>query len=82
MMGKVLDTPMGIMSFSGDSGFRVAPARITDMTPRAYRLASYPDGSVRLQGMYAWTQGNEGGVFWEDVPIVSVDDSGKEINGT
>lgn len=59
--------------------FDVAPARIESEYPNAFRMARYPDGCVRVQGMYAWCQGSEGGVFWKDIPCVEVDEKGNEL---
>jgi hypothetical protein len=43
-----------------------------------FRVAQYPDGSKRIQGAYAWSQGSMGGVEWRDLPLVYVDMDGKE----
>lgn len=34
---------------------------------------------VPLQGAYAWSQGDVGGVVWKDLPLVDVDEEGKEL---
>ena len=68
----------GAMDFQGGR-FVVAPVRIESQYPNAFRRAVYPNGHVVIQGAYAWSQGNEGGVFWKDLPLVRVDESGKEI---
>lgn len=72
--------PYDFGSLAFDNGrFVVAPARIESAYPNAFRAAKYPDGKVRIQGAYAWSQGSDGGVFWKDLPLVNVDESGKEI---
>lgn len=60
-------------------GFKVSPARVESQYPNLFREAIYPDGTTAIQGAYAWTQGNEGGVVWRDLPQVYVDATGKEI---
>lgn len=62
-----------------DGGFRVAPARIESQYPNAFRQAMYPNGKVVVQGAYAWSEGSMGGIIWKDLPLVCVDDEGKEI---
>lgn len=62
-----------------DGGFRVAPARIESQYPNAFRQAMYPNGKVVVQGAYAWSEGSMGGIIWKDLPLVYVDDDGKEI---
>lgn len=62
-----------------DGGFRVAPARIESQYPNAFRQAMYPNGKVVVQGAYAWSEGSIGGIIWKDLPLVCVDDDGKEI---
>lgn len=39
----------------------------------------YPNGKVVVQGAYAWSEGSMGGIIWKDLPLVCVDDDGKEI---
>lgn len=58
---------------------KIAAARVEDTVPRGLRFAEYPDGSRRLQGGYAWSQGALGGVVWRDLPVVAVDARGQEI---
>ena len=43
------------------------------------RLAQYPDGSQKIQGAYAWTQGFTTGFVWMDLPVVMVGMSGQII---
>lgn len=62
-----------------DGGFVVAPARIESPYPNVFRQAVYPNGKVVIQGAYAWSQGSDGGVIWRDLPLVNVDDEGKEL---
>lgn len=62
-----------------DGGFKVAPARIESQYPNAFRQAMYPNGKVVVQGAYAWSEGSIGGIIWKDLPLVCVDDEGKEI---
>ena len=62
-----------------DGGFKVAPARIESQNPNAFRQAMYPNGKVVVQGAYAWSEGSMGGIIWKDLPLVCVDDEGKEI---
>lgn len=52
---------------------------IETSTLLSIRLAQYPDGSVRTQGAYQWTQGFSGGIVWKDVPVVMVDVNGQEV---
>ena len=56
----------------------VGPAKLISMAPRDFRVAQYPDGSKRVQGAYAWSQGITGGTEWKDLPLVYVDASGQE----
>lgn len=63
----------------GDGGLRIAPARVESQCPSVFRQAVYPDGKVVIQGAYAWSQGNEGGVIWKDLPLVYVDVDGQEL---
>ena len=63
----------------GDGGLRIAPARVESQYPNMFRQAVYPDGEVVIQGAYAWSQGNEGGVIWKDLPLVYVDKHGQEL---
>lgn len=70
---------MGEMLWDADTGFRITPARIESSFPNGFRMARYPDGHVALQGAYSWSQGNEGGIFWKDIPTVEVDESGQEV---
>jgi hypothetical protein len=69
----------GSLAFS-DGGFRVAPARVESQFPNMFRQAVYPNGEVVIQGAYAWTEGNEGGVIWKDLPLVYVNEAGQEID--
>ena len=62
-----------------DGGFNVAPARIESQYPNAFRQAMYSNGKVVVQGAYAWSEGSMGGIIWKDLPLVCVDDDGKEI---
>ena len=62
-----------------DGGFRIMPARVESNFPNAFREAVYPDGEIRIQGAYAWTEGSAGGIIWKDLPQVCVDDNGVEI---
>ena len=62
-----------------DGGFKVAPARIESLYPNAFRQAMYPNGKVVVQGAYAWSEGSMGGIIWKDLPLVYIDDDGKEI---
>ncbi|MGH1461238.1 MAG: hypothetical protein ACRBB6_04300 [Neptuniibacter sp.] len=58
----------------------VQPIRTQELIPRNIRFGNYPDGSLRLQGAYFWTEGFKSGVTWEDIPVVQVDENGQEIN--
>lgn len=62
-----------------DSGFKIATARVESPFPNMFRQAIYPDGEITIQGAYAWSQGNEGGVIWKDLPLVYVDKHGQEL---
>lgn len=53
--------------------------RTEEGTPRLFRYARYPDGSVRLQGGYVWQEGWSGGVTWRDVGTVDVGEDGLEV---
>lgn len=78
MKPKILDTPMGAVSLSSFTGLSVAPVRVDSNSPNAFRMAVYPDGSARVQGAYAWSEGSIGGVEWRDLPVVFVDMDGQE----
>ena len=78
-MNMISNTLMGQVDWDKDDGFRIAPARIESPVPNGLRMAQYPDGSLRLQGAYAWSQGDVGGVIWKDLPLVDVDEEGKEL---
>lgn len=72
--------PYGFGAFSFEAGhFVIAPARIESQYPNMFRAARYPHGAIRIQGAYAWSQGNEGGVIWKDLPLVNVNEKGQEI---
>lgn len=75
-------TPIGTVSWSAEEGFVVSAARLEAPYPCALRMAKYPDGSLRVQGAYSWTQGSEGGLLWRDLPVVAVDEAGRERGGT
>lgn len=60
-------------------GFKVSPARVESPYPNMFREAIYPDGTTSIQGAYAWSQGDDGGVIWRDLPQVYVDTHGQEI---
>lgn len=62
-----------------DGSFKVSPARVESPYPNVFRAARYPNGQTRIQGAYAWSQGDEGGVVWRDLPLVNVDENGQEI---
>lgn len=79
MSDDLFETPRGHVCWGPDDGFRITPARIESPFPNAFRFALYPDGSRRLQGAHAWTQGSEGGVVWKDIPCVAVDEDGQEL---
>ena len=72
---------MGRLDWDADDGFRCAPARIESMVPNGFRCAQYPDGSVRVQGAYAWSQGQIGGITWKDLPLVQVGEDGQVTHG-
>lgn len=57
----------------------VGAARAENQSPSALRIAVYPDGIPRIQGAYAWSQGDQGGVTWRDLPQVRVDAQGQEL---
>ncbi len=58
----------------------IKPCRIEQTVPTDFRVAVYPDGVKRLQGAYHWQEGwNTQGYVWKDIPMVMVDDNGKEI---
>ena len=78
-MNRISNPLMGRIDWDKDDGFRMAPARIESQVPNGLRMAQYPDGSRCLQGAYAWSQGDLGGVVWKDLPLVYVDDAGKEL---
>lgn len=68
----------GSIGYEGGS-FVLIPARVESQYPNAFRQAKYPNGSVVIQGAYAWSQGSEGGVVWRDLPLVYVNEDGQEI---
>ena len=53
--------------------------RIEHRVPSDFRVAVYPDGVKRLQGAYQWQEGWTNGHTWKDIPMVMVDDNGREI---
>lgn len=57
----------------------IAAVKVEYSTPRAFRIGRMPDGSIVLQGAYLWTQGDLGGIDWRTIPVVNLDESGKEI---
>lgn len=56
------------------------PIRVQHNAPTMFRVAEYPDGRKILQGGYVWSQGSVGGIHWEDLPLVRVDETGQEIS--
>jgi hypothetical protein len=57
----------------------LGPSRLEGSVPISYRVAEYPDGRKIIQGAYSWSEGSKGGLTWRDIPMVSVDENGKEI---
>ena len=53
-----------------------------DLKPSDFRFARKPDGRLILQGAYHWHSETElsGGIEWKDLPVVDVDENGKEID--
>ena len=49
-------------------------SRIVESTPRAYRLAKKPDGTLVLQGSFMWYEGCDCGTSWKDIPTVEIGD--------
>lgn len=47
--------------------------------PVSIRAAKHPDGKVRIQGAYVWSEGLSSGIVWKDLPLVNVDENGEEI---
>ena len=41
--------------------------------------ARRPKATANPAGAYAWSQGDVGGVVWKDLPLVDVDEEGKEL---
>lgn len=72
---------MGVLLWDAADGMQIAPARIEAPFPNGFRIAQYPDGSTRIQGAYAWSQGQLGGIEWRDLPIVQVDEQGQVTHG-
>ena len=52
--------------------YQFGPARFT-RSPTAWRLARR-NGELILQAGSIWTQGTEGGVEWNDLPTVDLDE--------
>ena len=46
----------------------ISAAKVTATHAQAYRLARKQDGTVVLQGAFAWNQGSKYGVDWQDIP--------------
>ena len=82
-MAHLTENPllMGRLDWDVDDGFKCSPARIEAAFPNGFRMAQYPNGGVRIQGAYAWSQGDLGGIIWKDLPLVQVDGDGQEIHG-
>lgn len=55
------------------------PIRTESNMPSTFRYARYPNGELRVQGGYVWSEGWQGGIAWRDLPIVDVDHEGNEI---
>lgn len=72
---------MGRLDWDMDDGFKMAPARIESAFPNGFRMAQYPDGSLRMQGAYIWSQGKMGGITWKDLPLVQVGEDGQVTHG-
>lgn len=70
--------PFGSIDMTYD-GLVIAPARVEAQYPNMLRAARYPNGQIRIQGAYAWSQGDEGGLVWRDLPLVEVDEDGQEV---
>ena len=47
--------------------------------PLSMRAARYPNGAVHIQGEYTWSKGLSAGSTWKDLPLINVDEDGKEI---
>lgn len=70
--------PYGAIDLT-DDGLVIAPARVEASYPNMLRAARYPNGEIRIQGAYAWSLGDEGGLVWRDLPLVEVDEEGQEV---
>jgi hypothetical protein len=57
--------------FGGITFAQIGPARVNH-SPTAWRLARR-NGELILQAGSTWTQGNKGGVEWNDLPTVDLD---------
>lgn len=61
-------TVLGGISVTG----MIGPARVAN-SPHAWRLARR-NGELILQAGSIWTKGTEGGVEWNDLPTVDLDE--------
>lgn len=57
----------------------ISNARMEAQIATAVRMAQYPDGSLRLQGAFQWSQGTSSGHVWRDLPTVLVGVNGQEL---
>ena len=53
--------------------------RNIELNPHDLRIARKPDGTLVFQGAYRWWDDQyRTGVEWREIPVVDVDDKGKE----
>ena len=51
----------------------------TTLSASDFRLAQYPDGSIKLQGRFPYSDGVNYGSEWRTLDTVRVDNDGLEI---
>ena len=54
-------------------------SKIKETVLQGLRIGVYPYGKRRVQGAYFWSQGNVGGIEWEELPTVQVNERGQEV---
>ena len=53
-------------------GFEYISSKLSDSTPRMFRLCKKQDGTLVLQGGYYWSKGfTESGLEWVDLETVN-----------
>lgn len=59
---------------------QISSAKMKSCVPEDYRLARKPNGEIILQGAFVLSEGVNGGIEWEEIPMVYLDEKGCVIS--